>query len=294
MITSTSNSKVKLARALHQRRYRYEEQRFLVEGVRLLEEVVKAGIPPTFVFYTDDVLADPRGQALLDNLRQLTDEVHQVTDVVLQAVANTVTPQGIVAVVPFPENPAPPNPALILVIDGLQDPGNLGTLLRAAEAAGVGHVILAPDTVDPYNPKVVRAGMGAHFRLPLTLAKDWDEIARLMADRPIWLADAAAGRAYYDVDWTRPSALIIGSEAHGAGREGRHLATGSIAIPMAGDAESLNAAVAASVILFEALRQRTQRHVVSPTDTLQYNASGGAGESGANERKHVLCSPTAR
>ncbi|MFQ5855238.1 MAG: TrmH family RNA methyltransferase [Anaerolineae bacterium] len=258
MITSISNNKVKLARALHWRRYRYQERRFLVEGIRLLEEVVKAGISPVFVFYTDDVYADRRGSALLDDLRRLTGDVYQVTRQVLRAAADTVTPQGVVAVVPFPEKPAPPDPALTLVVDGLQDPGNLGTLLRAAEAAGVGQVILAPGTVDPYNPKVVRAGMGAHFRLPMSMSAEWDTIAGLTAGRSVWLADASAERAYYDVDWTQPSALIIGSEAHGAGPEARRLATGSIAIPMVGDAESLNAAVAASVILFEASRQRSQ------------------------------------
>jgi TrmH family RNA methyltransferase len=258
MITSTSNSKVKLARALHRRRYRYQERRFLVEGVRLLEEVVRAGILPAFVFYTDDVRADTRGQALLDELSQLTSDVYRVTDKVFQAIAGTVTPQGIIAVVPFSETLIPADPTLILIVDGLQDPGNLGTLLRSAEAAGVDHMILTPGTVDPYNPKVVRAGMGTHFRLPMTVSDDWGEIARLIADRPIWLADVTARRAYYDVDWTQPSALIIGSEAHGAGSEARRLASGSIAIPMNGDAESLNAAIAASVILFEARRQRSQ------------------------------------
>jgi len=258
MITSTSNSKVRLARALHRRRYRYTERRFLVEGVRLLEEVVKAGISPAFILYTDELLDSQRGQTLLRDLRHLTDDVHQVTDQVLQAAADTVTPQGILAVVPFPELPAPPNPTLSLVIDGVHDPGNLGTLLRTADAAGVDHVILAPGAVDPYNPKVVRAGMGAHFRLPMTVAKDWPAIAPLVTARSVWLADAAARRAYYDVDWTPPSALIIGGEAHGAGPEARRLATGRIAIPMAGAAESLNAAVAASVILFEARRQRAQ------------------------------------
>jgi TrmH family RNA methyltransferase len=258
MITSTSNSKVKLARALHRRRYRYAERRFLVEGVRLLEEVVRAGIPPAFVLYTDEILAGQRGQSLLRDLRQLTDDVYQVTDGVLQAAADTVAPQGILAVVPFPATATPPNPTLTLVIDEIQDPGNLGTLLRTAEAAGVDYVILTPGTVDPYNPKVVRAGMGAHFRLPMAVSDDWDAISKLLAGRPVWLAEASARHAYYEVDWTQPSALIIGSEARGASPEARRLATGGIAIPMAGDVESLNAAVAASVILFEARRQRAQ------------------------------------
>ena len=257
MITSTRNSKVELARALHRRRSRYEERRFLVEGIRLLEEVVRADVPPDLVFYTDDIRADARGRALLDDLRTLTDDVYEVTDEVLESVADTVTPQGIAAAIPFPELPAPTDAALVLIVDGLQDPGNLGTLLRAAEAAGVSLVILAPGTVDPYNPKVVRAGMGVHFRLPVTVTDDWDAIASTMAgDRRILLADVAAERAYYDVDWTQPLALIIGSEAHGAGPKARRLAADTITIPMTGAIESLNAAVAASVILFEARRQR--------------------------------------
>ncbi len=266
MITSTSNSKVKLARALHRRRYRYEERRFLVEGIRLLEEVVQSGTTPTFVFFTPDIRQDNRGRRLLDDLHTLTDDVYEVTDEVLESVTDTVTPQGITAVIPFPNVPPAGDPTLILVVDGLQDPGNLGTLLRAAEAAGTGQVILAPGTVDPYNPKVVRAGAGAHFRLPVTVTGDWGTIATLVSERPVWLADAAATRPYYDVEWMRPSALIIGSEAHGAGPEAHRLATGRITIPMAGDAESLNAAVAASVILFEARRQRDQAAGKSRTE----------------------------
>ena len=255
MITSSGNEKVKLARALHRRKRRYRERLFLVEGFRLLEEVIRAGIRPAFVFYTPRVAADPRGRALLESLRTLTEEVFAVSEVVLRSVADTQTPQGVVAVVPFVELPVPDERHLILILDGLRDPGNLGTLLRTAEAAGVHQVILAPGTVDPYNPKVVRGGMGAHFRLPLTLARDWNAIAEQIGDRPVWVADAAGEQAYYDVDWTQPSVLIIGSEAHGAGSWARRLATGRVVIPMCGRVESLNAAVAAAVILFEALRQ---------------------------------------
>lgn len=229
----------------------------MVEGVRLLEEVARAGLAPAFVFYTADLLEDPRGRALLDALRRLTDGVYEVDAAVLEHAADTVTPQGILAVVPFPRLEPPVDPGLVVVVDGLQDPGNLGTLLRTAEAAGVGHVLLAPGTVDPYNPKVVRGAAGAHFRLPIIVADDWDHIAARLEGRVIWLADPSAERPYYEVDWTQPSALIVGSEAHGAGPQAAQLATGGIVIPMVGDAESLNAAVSAAVVLFEALRQRS-------------------------------------
>jgi TrmH family RNA methyltransferase len=257
VITSTANDKVKLARALHRRRYRYRERRFLVEGVRLLEEVTRAGLGPAFVLYSADLFRDARGRALLDALRLLTDAVLEVDASVLQHAADTVTPQGVLAVVPFPELEPVSVPGLAVVVDGLQDPGNLGTLLRTAEAAGVGHVLLAPGTVDPYNPKVVRGAAGAHFRLPITVADDWEQVGARVHGRAIWLADPGAELAYYDADWTRPSALIIGSEAHGAGPEAKRIATGRLVIPMVGEAESLNAAVSAAVILFEARRQRS-------------------------------------
>jgi TrmH family RNA methyltransferase len=173
----------------------------------------------------------------------------------MKAMADTVTPQGILAVVPFVELSPPSHPSLSLVVDRLRDPGNLGTILRSAHAAGVEQVILAPKTVDPYNPKVVRGAMGAHFRLPIKVLS-WPEIADALAGVQILLADVQGEQAHYEVDWTRPSALIIGGEAYGASREAKQLATATIAIPMHGGAESLNAAVAVSVILFEAARQR--------------------------------------
>jgi len=173
----------------------------------------------------------------------------------MKAMADTISPQGVLAVVPFVELAPPLSPSLVLVVDRLRDPGNLGTILRSANAAGVEQVILTPKTVDPYNPKVVRGAMGAHFRLPIK-ALSWPEIAGALTGVQILLADARAEQAYYQVDWRQPSALIIGGEAQGASQEARELAVTTIAIPMHGRTESLNAAVAASVILFEAARQR--------------------------------------
>lgn len=145
------------------------------------------------------------------------------------------------------------------MLDGIQDPGNVGTLLRSAEAAGVGLVLCGPGSADAYSPKVLRAAMGAHFNLPLRADLDWDEIgAELAASAPIYAAAAGASMPYYAADWKQPAALIIGSEARGVGPEGLALATHQISIPMAGRAESLNAGVAGSIILFEALRQRTR------------------------------------
>ena len=166
--------------------------------------------------------------------------------------ADTTAPQGVIVIVPLVH--LQPRPGLILVLDGLRDPGNLGTVLRSAEAAGVGQVLLSPGTVDMYNPKVVRAGMGAHFRLAAAFA-DWPAIARSLAGRAVWLADARGQVAYDSVEWTLPSALIVGGESEGTGQEAADLARGRVRIPMAAGSESLNAAMATTVILFEAARQ---------------------------------------
>ena len=252
MITSTQNERVKAIRSLARRRVRQREGRFTVEGSRLVDEMVRAGIRPALVFYTEAWAGTAAGQRLLPALGQAEGGNWLVSEAVLAACADTQTPQGVLAVVPFVN--LPPRPGLILVLDQVRDPGNLGTILRTAEAAGAGQVLLAPGTVDVYNPKVVRGAMGAHFRLPVATL-EWPAISQRVTGRAVWLADATGEVAYDAVDWTQPAALIVGGEATGAGEEATALATGRVSIPMAGGAESLNAAMAATVLLFEAARQ---------------------------------------
>jgi TrmH family RNA methyltransferase len=253
MITSAQNERIKYTRSLVRRRARQREGRFVVEGARLVDEVVRAGIRPALVFYTESWAATAEGQRLLPSLASAREGHWLISEAVLAACADTQTPQGVLAVVPFVH--LEPGAGLVLILDRLRDPGNLGTILRSAEAAGVGQVLLAPGTVDLYNPKVVRGAMGAHFRLPVS-SLDWPSIAGRVVGRTVWLADAAGDVAYDAVDWTAPSALIVGGEAVGAGEEAARLATGRVYIPMAGGTESLNAAMAATVLLFEAARRR--------------------------------------
>ncbi|MCL5263608.1 MAG: RNA methyltransferase [Chloroflexi bacterium] len=257
MITSTSNEKVKYVRSLRRAEVRRQERSFIVEGVRLVEEALRAGLQPALVFANlDQMEKTARGRHLLARLQ----EFHPiaVSERVLEYAAETVTPQGVVAVLPMPaveEEPGDLGP-LALVLDGLRDPGNVGTILRSAEASGVKAVILTPDCADVFSPKVVRAAMGAHFRLKLLPERDWTNIKHLLKHRPIWVASAGQGVSYFQVDWTREAGLVVGSEAAGPSQEAQNAATGFVQIPMAGEAESLNAAIAASVIMFEALRQR--------------------------------------
>jgi TrmH family RNA methyltransferase len=259
MITSLKNDKVKTVRALQRRRrVRQRERRFVLEGVRLVEEAVRAGVPPAFVLHTASVNADERGRRLLASLRGMDVPCHAVSEPVMAACSDTETPQGIVAVLPIPDLPRPGHPRLTLILDRVRDPGNLGTILRTALAAGVEQVLLTPGTVDASNPKVVRAAMGAHLRLPVA-APGWEAIAEAVAGCDVWLAEAGGETPYTAVDWTRPVALVVGGEATGAGKQARTLARGRASIPMAAEVESLNTAVATAVVLFEVARQRTEK-----------------------------------
>lgn len=255
MITSVANEKIKFARSLNLKKNRATHHQFIIEGTRVIEEAERAGAMPALVFFDPDTVAtDARAQTLLARLQAHTREVYAVSPNVLHALAQTETPQGLVAVYPFPDLPLPTTPKFILVLDALRDPGNLGTILRTAWAAGVDAVLLTPNTADPFNPKVVRAAMGAHFFLPM-FTWTWDEISQVLTKIPrVYLADAHGAQNYADADWSHPCALIVGSEAAGASDNARRLATARIFIPMPGQAESLNAAVATGILLFQSVK----------------------------------------
>lgn len=253
MIISTQNPKVKrIRRLLGDRRFRHREGSYVVEGTRWLAEVSASGLRPELVLVTASWLETPDNRELAETLPE---PVVESSEEVMAWASDAEAPPGVLVVVPMEPRPLPRNPAMLLIIDGMQNPGNLGAVLRTAAAAGADGVLLAPGCVDAYNPKVVRGGMGAHLRLPI-VAASWLEIETLATPLVTWLA-AADGETHYDkVNWRRPSALIVGSEAAGAGPEAIALAAGSISIPMHKDTESLNAAAAAAIILFEAARQR--------------------------------------
>ncbi len=254
MITSAANPKIKLVRALQARRARREaEQAFVLEGPRLAEEALRAGVAPRLVLFAPPL--DPRSQAALDALAARGAPLEEVSRPVMAAASDTPAPPGLLVVAPIVPVPPPERLSLVLVLDRLADPGNLGTVLRAADAAGVEAVFLAPGTVDAYNPKVVRAAAGAHFHLPIA-AVGWEELAGRLSGLALWRAEAHAGQAYNQVDWRQPCGLVIGSEAAGPGDAARALAPRAVHIPMPGRAESLNAAMAAAVLMFEAARQR--------------------------------------
>lgn len=260
MITSVQNPRIQSVRKLQaQAKARRQEQAFVVEGVRLVEEALEAGWQSHLVLYTSDL--SERGLALVERFQQLGVPNEQVSSEVMETASDTQTPQGVLAVVAMRKLPLPAAVDFLLVADGLRDPGNLGTLLRTAAAAGVQGVLLPPGAVDPFSPKVVRSAMGAHFRLPV-LCLEWESIREIlhppsMGPRfQVYVADSAGGVSYTQADFTRPTALIVGGEAEGAGMLAQELADARLHIPMPGKIESLNAAVAAAILIFEVLRQR--------------------------------------
>ena len=256
MITSPRNPHIKLLRSLlSSRQTRRDERLFVVEGVRLVEEALSSGSAVAFAVYSPEQLqGTQRGRALLGELERLR-EAYPAPPEVLAAISDTVSPQGIVAAVAWPQISTPAT-GIQLVLDALQDPGNLGTLLRSAEATGVRDVICLAGTADVFNPKVVRAAMGAHFRLPIVQDVGWDRVPALLVADNVYAAVAGASMPYYAADWRQPAAVIVGNEANGVSPAGLEVATKQISIPMAAPVELLNAAVAGSIMLFEAQRQR--------------------------------------
>lgn len=267
MITSNQNPKIKLARALLGRaKERREAGAFVVEGTRLLEEAVNSNWGFRFVLY-DESLSE-KGRLQVEGLKPRGIEVEEVSTNIIKSLSETETPQGILAVLNFAQLPIPNYLNFVLIPDRIRDPGNLGTLLRSAAATGVQAVLIPPETTDAFAPKILRSGMGAHFKLPI-ISMSWDEINQVVKSAAASLSGEAVskglqvlvadmdGPSCWETDLRQPVALVIGSEAEGTSESAHRLAGGKISIPMSGRMESLNAGVAGSILLFEVIRQRT-------------------------------------
>ncbi len=248
MISSTTNERVKLARSLiHDAKARRKEGKVALEGVRLIADALAAGVVPEFVLYDPD-------QVNAGVLRTDPRIVWEASAEVMRAITITEHPQGIVGVFPTPALNVPMRPRRAVILDNVRDPGNAGTILRTAAAAGVQVVIFAPGSVDAYNDKVLRGAMGAHFRIALR-DWDWEHITTYCKDTVMYLADMTGDMTYDAADWTDAWSLIVGGEAEGASADAISAAAKRLYIPMAQGTESLNAGIATAVMLFEAARQ---------------------------------------
>ncbi len=256
MITSKGNPRVREAAALGKKaKFRSETGLFVVEGPRMFAELPRERIR---CVYATETFYRERNE-----LFQGVPGVELVTEEVLKAMSDTQTPQGVLALARQYdyrlEDLLPADaPAHLMVLETIQDPGNLGTILRAGEGAGLTGVIMDAATADLYSPKVVRSTMGSVFRVPFVRTEDLRGTLALLKRSGVRLAAAhLSGSVEYDrEDYTGPTAFLIGNEAAGLSRETAEMADVRVRIPMLGKVESLNAAVAASVLMFEAARQR--------------------------------------
>lgn len=258
MITSASNAQVKRLVQLNKKaKLRRAENVFIIEGTRMFEETPRDRIEKVYVsesFYEKN----PGCVSGLPN------EI--LSDSVFLKAADTVAPQGIMAVVRRGELKREEllkkhNPFL-LILDDLKDPGNLGTIMRTAEGAGVDAVIMSSDTVDIYTPKAVRATMGSIYRVPFIIETDLKSLLRELTSRGIrtYAAHLEGRKNYDEADYTGGCAFLIGNEGNGLRDEITDEATDRIIIPMKGSLESLNAAMAAGILMYEASRQRRKKH----------------------------------
>jgi TrmH family RNA methyltransferase len=273
MITSRDNPQLKHARAV--RKGKVSAQMF-IEGARLSEEAARSGVNITSVFYTSDFALDPRGKVLLAQLKDRNTETLLIPEKLLESLSDTNSPQGIVMLAEKPRSDEsvmarrPGSLSLVVILHEMNNPANLGAILRTAEAAGAGGIIVTKNSADPFSPKALRGAMGASLRLPLWCGLSFSEAIVWAKENGMRIAcaDTNGQVSYLDIDWHAPHALVIGSEAHGLRDAEIALCDESFQIPMAEPVESLNAAVAAGIVLFEARRRN-----VSAADRSQQTAS---------------------
>lgn len=273
MITSTQNQLVKLFRKLHASKYRHELELSLLEGSHLIEEALTSGCMLETFCYTEDWC--DRYPELYEQALQRSDRVELVSESVLTAMATTVKPDGVVATI-VRRIHANTNLTTVqsgvksshtnswamnsfgLALSRIQDPGNVGTLIRTAAAAGVDGLWVSQDSVELDHPKVMRSSAGQWFRLPMRTVEDLGHqiLEAKQAGMQVVTTMPKADRTYWDVDFTQPTLVVMGNEGAGLSPEIADLADVPVKIPLARGVESLNVAIAASIILYEVQRQR--------------------------------------
>ena len=257
-LTAVNNPQVKAAAELKQKKYRLERGLFLAEGLRTVEEAVayKAVVS---IFYT--AIEDDRTRAVLEEAAAQQVKLYCVSDAVLKKIADTETPQGIIAVCkmqPVALDDLLASGKMLLVLDRVGDPGNVGTMLRTADAAGIGGVVLLKGSVDAYAPKTVRSSMGSLFHVPVLAGvgeEDFIESAH-SAGYELLVTCLDGADNLYKADLHGRLAFVMGNEANGVSAGLLEAADKRVFIPMAGRAESLNVAMAAGIVMFEALRRQ--------------------------------------
>ena len=258
MLTSTQNPLVKQIRKLHSTKERHKQELFLIEGTHLIEEACEVGYP------FDAALCTPQWQgnhlSLWETVCSQCQRAEIVSPEILNAIATTVQPDGVVATARRGINASQiPFTGLVMAVETIQDPGNLGTMIRAAAAAGASGLWVSEDSVDLDNPKVLRASAGQWFRLPMAVSQDLKLIVleAQQAGMQVIATLPSADLTYWQVDWRQPTLMLLGNEGGGLSPDLAAMADSQVKIPLHPGVESLNVAITGALILYEAQRQKS-------------------------------------
>ncbi len=263
VITSENNERVKNLKKLYRKKQRKEQGKFILEGYRVIDEALKARAEVDLVYLTSDFATTPEGKDIINRIKP--EKVVLLDIRILNKIADTTSPQGIIAVANEPGyiiDDLFVDANLILVLDRLQDPGNMGTIIRTAVAAGVNGIITLKGCVDIYNLKVLRATMGAVFSIPIITDIEFKEFKRVIrekaADFLLVSTDTSAKGYYTEYEYEKPVLLVVGNEANGIREELLKMSNMVIKIPIYGQIESLNAAIATGIIVYKVLEKKNR------------------------------------
>ncbi len=262
MIISSSNTIIKEIKSLHRKRDRWMKKSFFIEGIRAVEECILSNTKIVYLVYSDMLFSIKGGKELFDKISLENYKLNYISDKLFNEISDTEKPQGILAVVEYDlkkiDEVLKEEGNFLILLDRVQDPGNMGTIIRTADAFGSNGVIVTDGCVDIFNPKTIRSTMGSIFHVPILYYKDTNEAIKDLKENKIKVITTSlnAEKYCFDVDFKTSFALVIGNEASGVSNEVMVDSDLLIKIPMPGEAESLNAAIASSVIMYEVLRQR--------------------------------------
>lgn len=259
-ITSSKNPIIKEIKGLYRKKDRWESKLFIMEGIKIIDEAILNSVKLKFIIYTNKLLLSEEGNIFLNKIKDQHNVIN-VTDNIFKEISDTDNPQGVLAVGSFKLNLisdiAIGSKSSLVFLDNLQDPGNMGTIIRSADAFKLDGIMLGEGCVDPYNPKVIRATMGSIFRVPLYFIKDNMECLLDLKEYNynIYSTSLEGSIPNYEANYNEKFVIIIGNESKGVDPNIINISNLLIKIPMPGEAESLNAGVAASIVMYEAMKQ---------------------------------------
>jgi len=259
-IISATNALYKEVKSLKQKKFRDESDEYLIEGIRFVDEALKESINIKSFFVSEKISKVKGGAELLDRIMDSNVYVYEISDHLLEGISDTENSQGVVAVVHMKKyaiEEIVPKSKKLLVLETIQDPGNMGTIIRTADATGFDGVITLKGCVDIYNSKVLRSTMGSIFHIPVVCQADMDVTIKLIRDNKLksFAAHLKGMKSIYEADMSSGGVIFVGNEANGLSEELSECADELVKIPMPGKAESLNASIASALFMYEMIRQ---------------------------------------